>query len=76
MCLCPNCGDTKKFKVFTSNFQIIEQSPELRIREQESGVLPNLRQDDNYVECQLCFKKSAYDLAVYLGKKYTAFQVL
>ncbi|MDN3511101.1 MAG: hypothetical protein QY310_11350 [Candidatus Jettenia sp. CY-1] len=68
--VCPNCGNIKKFKVFTSNFQIVTQSPELGIRMNESGVLPNLRQADNYIECQLCFKKSEYDAAVNLGEKY------
>ncbi len=68
--VCPNCGNVKKFKVFTSNFQIIIQSPELGIRMDESGVLPNLKQIDNYVECQLCFKKSEYDKAIDLGEKY------
>lgn len=68
--VCPNCGNVKKFKVFTSNFQIIIQSPELGIRMDESGVLPNLKQIDNYIECQLCFKKSEYDKAIDLGEKY------
>lgn len=68
--VCPNCGNVKKFKVFTSNFQIIIQSPELGIRMDESGVLPNLKQIDNYVECQLCFKKAEYDKAIDLGEKY------
>jgi len=60
----------KKFKVFMSNFQIVEQSPERGVRIGESGVLPSLRQNDNYVECQSCFKKSDYDAVVDIGKKY------
>jgi len=24
--VCPECGNTEKFKVFTSNFQIVKQS--------------------------------------------------
>ena len=47
--ICQNCGNAKKFKVFIGNFQVIEQSPELGIRINESSVLPNLRQNDNYV---------------------------
>lgn len=68
--VCPNCGNVKKFKIFTSNFQVIEQSPEMGVRIGESGVLPSLRQNDNYVECQLCFKKSDYDMVVDIGKRY------
>jgi len=68
--VCPNCGNVKKFKVFTSNFQVIEQSPEMGVRVGESGVLPSLRQNDNYVECQLCLKKSDYDMVVDIGKRY------
>jgi hypothetical protein len=68
--VCPNCGNDKGFKIFMSNFQAIKQSPELGKRIDESNVLPNLRQDDNYVECQLCLKKFEYDNAVNTGKKY------
>lgn len=68
--VCPNCGNVRKFKIFTSNFQVIEQSPEMGVRIGESGVLPSLRQNDNYVECQLCFKKSDYDTVVDIGKRY------
>lgn len=68
--VCPNCGDFKKFRIFTSNFQVVEQSPELGVRTFESGVLPNLRVNDNYIECQSCFKKSEYDIAADVGKKY------
>ncbi len=67
---CPNCGDIKKFRIFSSSFQIVEQSPELGIRTFESGVLPSLRENDNYIECQSCFKKSGYDIAANIGKKY------
>ncbi|GAN32077.1 MAG: hypothetical protein DYG83_17385 [Candidatus Brocadia sp. AMX2] len=68
--VCPNCGNVKKFKIFTSNFQVIEQSPEMGVRVGESGVLPSLRQNDNYVECQICFKKSDYDMVADIGKRY------
>lgn len=67
---CPNCGNVRKFKIFMSNFQIIEQSPETGLRIGESGVLPSLRHNDTYVECQLCLKKSDYDMVVAVGKKY------
>jgi hypothetical protein len=55
--VCPNCGYDEKFKVFTSNVQVIYQSPEAGIRSFESSILPNLRHSDNYIECQLCFEK-------------------
>ena len=45
--VCPNCGNDKEFKIFTSNFQVIKQSPELGKRIDESDVLPSLRQNDN-----------------------------
>lgn len=68
--VCPNCGEIKKFRIFTSNFQIVEQSPEVGMRTYESGILPSLRENDNYIECQSCFKKSGYDVAADIGKKY------
>ena len=68
--VCPNCGNVKKFKIFMSNFQVVEQSPELGVSINKGGILPNLRQNDNYVECQICFKKSDYDMALDNGKKY------
>ncbi len=68
--VCPDCGNDKEFKIFTSNFKVIKQSPELGKCTDESGTLPSLRQGDNYVECQLCLKKSEYDSAVVIGKKY------
>lgn len=68
--LCQNCGNVEKSKIFTSNFQIVTQSQELGIRIIESCVLPNLRQNDNYIECQWCFKKLQYDTAIGIGKKY------
>lgn len=68
--VCPTCGNNKEFKIFTSNFQVIKQSPELGKRIDESDVLPNLRHNDNYIECQLCLKKFEYDNAVTIGKKY------
>ncbi|MBE7445088.1 MAG: hypothetical protein HS132_07515 [Planctomycetia bacterium] len=68
--VCPSCGNVRKFKIFTSNFQVVEQSPETGVRIGESGVLPSLRLNDTYVECQACLKKSDYDMAVAIGKKY------
>lgn len=68
--VCPNCGSLEKFKIFISSFLTVRQSPELGICIDESGVLPNLRHTDNYVECQVCFKKSEYDRALDLGKSY------
>lgn len=68
--VCPECGNAEKFKIFTSNFQIIRQSAE-GLRTYESGVMPNLRENDNYIECQLCSKISEYDIAVDIGKRYT-----
>lgn len=67
---CPNCGDTTKFRIFTNNFQIIEQSPQLGVRIFESTILPCLRENDNYIECQSCLKKTGYDIAADIGKKY------
>jgi len=46
--VCSNCGDIKKFRIFSSSFQIVEQSPELGTRTFESGVLPSLRENDTY----------------------------
>ncbi|MBI2471644.1 MAG: hypothetical protein HYV59_10450 [Planctomycetes bacterium] len=68
--VCPNCGNIKKFRIFTSNFQVINQSPEMGMRIGESDVMPSLRENDNYIECQLCFKKLEYGRAVDIGKKY------
>ena len=67
---CSQCGNKKKFRVFTSSFRTIEQSPELGIRI-ESGVLPNLRENDNYVECQLCSQRFDCDTAKAIRKAYT-----
>ncbi len=68
--LCPNCGNDKEFKIFTGSFQAIRQSPESGARTEASGMLPNLRQKDNYVECQLCLKSFDYDSAAIIGKSY------
>lgn len=68
--LCPNGGNDKKFKIFTSNFRVIKQSPELGIRTDESDSLPNLQQKDNYIECQLCFQRFEYESAATIGTKY------
>lgn len=68
--ICPGCGNNKKFKIFTSSFQVIKQAPEIGKRIDESSILPNLQQKDNYVECQLCFKRYEYDNASIIGKKY------
>lgn len=55
--VCPNCGYDEKFKIFTSNVQVIYQSSEAKIRSFESSILPNLRYGDNYIECQLCLER-------------------
>ena len=68
--ICPKCGNVEKFRVFTSNVQVISQSSELKMRIDESNVMPNLRGYDNYIECQMCSKKLEYDLAIGIGKKY------
>ncbi|GJQ22620.1 hypothetical protein BIY37_05705 [Candidatus Brocadia sapporoensis] len=68
--VCPGCGNDKDFKIFTSNFQIIKQSPDLASRTEESGALPSLRQNDNYVECPHCLQQVDYDDAATIGKKY------
>ena len=68
--VCPNGGNDKEFKFFTRNFRVTRQSPEIGVRIEESDVLPNLRQSDNYIECQLCFKKFEYNNAATIGKKY------
>lgn len=68
--VCPNCYNTKKFRIFTSNFQVVKQSPEMGIRIEESDILPNLREGDNYIECQTCFTKLEYNMATCIGKKY------
>lgn len=68
--VCPNCGNAREFKIFTGSFQAIRQSPESGVRTEASGMLPNLRQKDNYVECQLCLKSFEYDNAAITGKRY------
>ncbi len=68
--ICPNCGNDKEFRIFTSNFRDIKQSPELGIRIEESDALPNLRQTDTYVECKFCFQRFEYDNAIAIGKRY------
>ena len=68
--VCPECGNDKDFKVFTSNFQCIRQSPELGVRTDVSGALPNLRQHDNYIECVPCLKRHEYNEAVTNGRRY------
>ena len=68
--ICPKCGNVEKFRVFTSNVKFISQSSELKMRIEESNVMPNLRGYDNYIECQMCFKKLEYDLSIDIGKKY------
>ena len=68
--ICPKCGNVEKFRVFTSNVKFISQSSELKMRIEEINVMPNLRGYDNYIECQMCFKKLEYDLAIDIGKKY------
>ena len=49
--VCPNCGNAREFKIFIGSFQAIRQSPESGARTEASGMLTNLRQKDNYVEC-------------------------
>lgn len=66
---CSKCGNKKKFRVFTSSFRTIEQSPELGIRI-ESGILPNLRENDNYVECLSCSQRFDCDAAIPIRKDY------
>lgn len=68
--VCPECGNDKVFKVFTSNFQSIRQSPELERCTDVSGALPNLRQHDNYIECVPCLKRYDYNDAVTNGRRY------
>ena len=68
--VCPDCGNVKKFRIFTSNYQVVNQSPEIGTRIDESSAMPSLREDNNYVECPVCFKKLEYDTAVDIGKKY------
>ncbi|MDO8141502.1 MAG: hypothetical protein Q6358_08390 [Candidatus Brocadiales bacterium] len=67
--VCPECGNAERFKVFTSNFQIVKQSAE-GVRIYESSAMPNLRENDNYIECQLCSKRSEYNQAVDIGNNY------
>lgn len=68
--VCPNCSNIKKFRIFTSSFQVIKQSPETGVRIDESNIMPSLRESDNYIECQVCLEKLEYDMAVDIGKKY------
>lgn len=68
--VCPNCGNDKEFRIFTSSFQVVRQSPELGKRIDESDVLPNLQQKDNYIECPLCLQGFEYENASIIGKKY------
>jgi len=68
--VCPHCGNDTEFKIFTSSFRVIKQSPELGICIEESTALPSLRQKDNHIECQACFHILEYDSAAAIGKKY------
>ncbi|HHT9136040.1 MAG TPA: hypothetical protein ACFYEK_02220 [Candidatus Wunengus sp. YC60] len=68
--VCPNCGNDKEFRIFTSSFRDIKQSPELGMRIEESDVLPNLRETDTYVECKLCFQRFERGYVASVGKKY------
>jgi len=68
--VCQYCGNTKIFKVFSANFQVVVQSLEAGRRIDESGMLPSLRKADNFIECSSCFQKLDYDAAVHLGNKY------
>ncbi len=68
--ICPYCGNVKTFKVFTSSYQIVVQSPESGTRIDESSVLPSLRPSDNAIECQVCLKKMEFDVACHFSKMY------
>ena len=68
--VCPNCGNDKEFRIFTSSLRDIKQSPELGMRIEESDVLPNLRRTDTYIECKSCFQRLECDSAAAVGKKY------
>ena len=68
--VCPHCGNTKIFKVFSSSFQVIVQSLETGGRVDESDTLPSLRKTDNFIECSSCFQKLDYEVAAYLGNKF------
>ena len=68
--VCPDCGNDREFRIFTSSFRDIKQSPELGMRIEESDVLPNLRRTDTYIECKSCFQRLECDSAAAVGKKY------
>jgi len=68
--VCPNCGNEKEFRIFTSSFRDIKQSPELGMRIEESDFLPNLRGTDTYIECKFCSQRFECDSAAAVGKKY------
>ncbi len=68
--VCPECGNDKDFKIFTSNFQVVRQAPELGVRVDASVALPNLRPHDNYIECIRCLKRYEYNEAVTNGQRY------
>ena len=68
--VCPRCGNDKEFKIFTTNFQAIRQSPALGRRIDESDAMPSLRQNDSYIECKCCFQRIEYDSAAVTGKRY------
>ena len=68
--VCPRCGNNKEFKIFTTNFQAIRQSPEIGRRVDESDLLPSLRQNDSYIECKCCFQRIEYDSAASTGRRY------
>lgn len=70
--VCPHCGNTKVFKIFNANFQVIVQSLEAGKRIDQSGTLPSLRKTDNFIECSSCFQKIDHDTAAYLGDKYVS----
>ncbi len=68
--ICPHCGNNHEFLVITSNVRVIRQSPEVGLRTEESDPLPNLRENDNYIECRLCLQRFEYDTAANIGKRY------
>lgn len=68
--VCPHCGNNREFRVFTGSYRVIRQFLELGIQTEQSDPLPNLRKQDNYIECQKCSQRFEYDSAVAVGKRY------
>ncbi len=68
--ICPYCGNVKTFKVFTSSYRVVVQSPESSTRIDESSVVPSLNPSDNPIECQVCLKRMPYEVARHFSKMY------